>query len=164
MEMNPLPIFAQKDPSISAPSLQPSTAAAITAGKVNLSADNIWLWSRFCDVVWDTLAQGAARDLVSFRRACELIWPAFVQPIRGGVYAPRDFSRLMVAKRALFQDEAVLLPTIIVGGSENGLANESGGRFRASTSGMYVEISLSFSDASYSMVVEYYHRFGMTSD
>ena len=163
MEMNPLPIFSQKDPSSSSP-LQPSIAAAITAGEEESSADNIWLWSRFCDVVWDTLAQGAARDLASFRRACELIWPAFVQPIRDGVYAPRDFSRLMVAKRALFQDEAVLLPTVVVGGRPgNGLAQESDGQLRASTSGMYVDISLFVTDLT-QMVVNRFHRIGTTSD
>ncbi len=75
--------------------------------------DAIWLWSRFCDVVWDTLAKGAVRDIVSFRSICEKLWPVFVAPIVEGTYTPRDFSRLLIAKRGIFQDESVLVDGVV---------------------------------------------------
>ncbi|GAB7366633.1 hypothetical protein MBLNU230_g8617t1 [Neophaeotheca triangularis] len=75
--------------------------------------DKAWLWPRFCAAVWDSLAQHAARDLVSFRRLCDKLWRPFVQPIIAGDFGTRDFSRLLVAQRRLLQDETVLLDTII---------------------------------------------------
>lgn len=75
--------------------------------------DKAWLWPRFCAAVWDSLAQHAARDLVSFRRLCDKLWRPFVQPIVAGDFGTRDFSRLLVAQRRLLQDENVLLDSII---------------------------------------------------
>ncbi|KAK1078995.1 hypothetical protein LTR33_006765 [Friedmanniomyces endolithicus] len=75
--------------------------------------DKAWLWSRYCAAIWDSLAQNAARDLVSFRAICTKLWRPFVAPILAGDFGTRDFSRLLVAQRRLFQDETVLLDSII---------------------------------------------------
>ena len=75
--------------------------------------DDVWLWSRFCGAVWDSLGKGAARNVVGFRRTCERLWIPFVQPIRDGTFGMRDFSRLMVRNRGLFQAEAALIEGII---------------------------------------------------
>ncbi|KAK5122763.1 hypothetical protein LTR85_003678 [Meristemomyces frigidus] len=75
--------------------------------------DKAWLWPRFCAAVWDSLAQNAARDLVAFREVCHKLWRPFVAPIIKGDFGTRDFSRLLVAQRRLFQDESVLLDSII---------------------------------------------------
>lgn len=75
--------------------------------------DRAWLWPRFCAAVWDSLGQGAARDFVSFRDVCHKLWRPFVAPVIKGDFGTRDFSRLLVAQRRLFQDEGVLLDSVI---------------------------------------------------
>ncbi|KAK3700668.1 hypothetical protein LTR37_015857 [Vermiconidia calcicola] len=75
--------------------------------------DKAWLWPRFCAAVWDSLAQNAAKDLVSFRDVCNRLWRPFVAPIVKGDFGTRDFSRLLVNQRRLFQDESVLLEAIL---------------------------------------------------
>ncbi|KAF2478625.1 origin recognition complex subunit 5 C-terminus-domain-containing protein [Neohortaea acidophila] len=79
--------------------------------------DKSWLWPRFCAAVWDSLGAAAARDLVSFREACLKLWPAFVAPVVAGEFGTRDFSRLLVSQRRLFQDEGVLLHSILDAGA-----------------------------------------------
>ena len=74
--------------------------------------DSAWLWPRFCAAVWDSLAQNAARDLVSFRELCNKLWRPFVAPIVTGEYGTQDFTRLLVKQRLLFADESVLLDSI----------------------------------------------------
>lgn len=64
-----------------------------------------WLWNRFCGAVWDSLGQAAARDLVSFRAVCCRLWKPFVHPVVRGDCGPREFSKLMVKNRALFQSD-----------------------------------------------------------
>jgi origin recognition complex subunit 5 len=71
------------------------------------------VWSRFISVVWDSLAKHSGRDILSLRDICMKLWPSFTQPLRDGTYYPKDFSRLLVSKRTLFQDERVLVPSII---------------------------------------------------
>lgn len=75
--------------------------------------DNAWLWTRFCAAVWDSLAKSAARDVVSFRHLAEKLWRPFVASIIDGTYGTRDFSRLMVAKRGLFQSEDMLIDRVV---------------------------------------------------
>ncbi len=75
--------------------------------------DDLWLWTRFCGAVWDSLAKGAARDIVRFRQLAEKLWRPFVGPIVEGSYGTRDFTRLLVAKRSLFQDDDVLVESVI---------------------------------------------------
>jgi origin recognition complex subunit 5 len=70
--------------------------------------DRRWLWHRYCEVVWDSVGKGAARDLVTFRSVCYKLWWSFVQPIVDGQIGTRDFSRLVVSKRSLFQNEEIL--------------------------------------------------------
>ena len=76
-------------------------------------ADAAWVWPRFCAVVWDSLGRGAARDLVSFRAACEKLWWPFVQPVVDGQLGPREFSRLLVNRRHLFQSDEALVEKIV---------------------------------------------------
>ncbi|KAK3107961.1 hypothetical protein LTR53_017964, partial [Teratosphaeriaceae sp. CCFEE 6253] len=75
--------------------------------------DKGWLWPRYCAAIWDSLACNAARDLVSFREVCETLWLPFVAPIVKGDFGTRDFTRLLVAQRRLFQDESVLLDKLV---------------------------------------------------
>ncbi|MCJ1474996.1 hypothetical protein MMC13_003656 [Lambiella insularis] len=75
--------------------------------------DDAWLWSRFCGAVWDSLGKGVARDVISFRTVCERLWIPFVQPVRDRLYGPREFSKLLVRNRALFQNENALDERIV---------------------------------------------------
>jgi len=75
--------------------------------------DRAWLWPRFCAAVWDSLGQAAARDLRAFREVCHRLWRPFVGPIVCGDFGTRDFSRLLIAQRKLFQDESVLVAEIV---------------------------------------------------
>ena len=77
-------------------------------GDEEAAEDSILLWGRYCAVVWDSLAKGAARDLESFRVVCHKLWRPFVQPVVDGTFGTRDFSRLIVSRRAIFQSEDVL--------------------------------------------------------
>ena len=105
LSRSPLPIFPVSRPD--SPTASPSTPSA--GGE----EDSAWLWSRFCAAVWDSLAKGAARDLLSFESVCRQLWKPFVRPIQDGTYGTRDFSRLMVRNRALFQSEDVMLESIV---------------------------------------------------
>ncbi|KXT17976.1 hypothetical protein AC579_9614 [Pseudocercospora musae] len=75
--------------------------------------DKAWLWPRFCAAVWDALGHNAARDLAAFQATCHKLWGPFVAPVIKGDFGTRDFSRLVVAQRRLFQDESVLLDSIV---------------------------------------------------
>ena len=75
--------------------------------------DDAWLWSRFCGAVWDSLGKGAARDIVRLRIVCQRLWVPFVQPIRDGLSGTREFSKLLVRNRSLFQAESTLNERIV---------------------------------------------------
>lgn len=75
--------------------------------------DSAWVWSRFCAAVWDSLGKGAARDLESFRAACNKLWRPFVQPIVDGKFGTRDFPRLLVNRRPLLRSDDALLDGIV---------------------------------------------------
>jgi origin recognition complex subunit 5 len=75
--------------------------------------DDIFVWTRFLAVVWDTLAKSAARDLVSFRDAALGLWEEFVEPIVEGIWGTRDFSKLLVEQKSVFQREAVLVEGVV---------------------------------------------------
>lgn len=79
----------------------------------DLDPDAIWLWAQFCGIVWDTLAEAAANDLVGFRATCDKLWRPFVAPIVDGTYGPRDLSRLMISQRALFQTEDAVVESLV---------------------------------------------------
>ena len=86
--------------------------ASIDYTEEQAAEDDAYVWGRFCGVVWDTLAKGAARDLISFRNACNKLWTPFTAPIADGTFGTRDFARLMVSRRAIFQDECVLIHNV----------------------------------------------------
>lgn len=75
--------------------------------------DDAWVWGRFTAAVWDSLARGAARDLRSFKVVCEKLWTPFTAPIVDGTFGTRDFARLMVSRRTLFQSEDALISGVI---------------------------------------------------
>ncbi|CAG9973393.1 unnamed protein product [Clonostachys byssicola] len=77
------------------------------------SQEIVDLWPRFCAAVYDALVRSAARSLPAFRRACDTLWPRFVDPVEKGLYKPTEFSKLLVAGRTHFQDESVLNPSIV---------------------------------------------------
>ena len=86
---------------------------AINYTEEEAQEDNEWVWTRFCTAVWDSLAKGAARDIVSFKAACDKLWRPFVAPIVDGTFGTRDFSRLMVSRRHLFQSEDMLIESVV---------------------------------------------------
>ncbi|SPO05638.1 related to origin recognition complex subunit 5 [Cephalotrichum gorgonifer] len=71
------------------------------------------LWTRFCGAVHDSLAKSASRTLPSFRHGCHALWPRFVAPVLAGTHSSKEFSKLLIASRVHFQDEALLNPSII---------------------------------------------------
>lgn len=88
--------------------------SSTTSNPVVISDDDqSWLWTRFVTAVWDSIGQAAARDLISFRAVCEKLWNPFVKPILDGQYGPREFSKLMVKNRALFQSELPLKESVL---------------------------------------------------
>ncbi|KAI1657384.1 origin recognition complex subunit 5 C-terminus-domain-containing protein [Daldinia decipiens] len=70
------------------------------------------LWTRFTAAVHDALAKPASRSLPGLARSCAALWPRFTAPVAAGTHRAREFSKLLVAARAYFQDEAVLEPGI----------------------------------------------------
>ncbi|KAL8987711.1 MAG: hypothetical protein Q9169_008665 [Polycauliona sp. 2 TL-2023] len=76
-------------------------------------ADLDYLWPRFTAAVHDSLAQPATNTLPSLRTLCARLWPPFIAPILANQYSPREFSKLMVRNRHLFQSEDALKISII---------------------------------------------------
>lgn len=112
--LDPLDIFSSETPR----------DANYTAEEA--AEDNTWLWNRFCGVVWDTLAKNVARNVVRFRAICEKLWWPFVSSVEDGTFGTRDFSRLLVAKRGLFQGEEPLVDKVIerpAGGSRKAITH-----------------------------------------
>ncbi|KAH7117628.1 origin recognition complex subunit 5 C-terminus-domain-containing protein [Dendryphion nanum] len=75
--------------------------------------DDAWLWNRFLGVVWDSLSKHTGRDLVSFRNTSLRLWREFVAPIVDSTFGTRDFARLLINRRHLFQLEDAVLDRII---------------------------------------------------
>lgn len=71
------------------------------------------LWTRFVAAVYDSLGRGAAYDVVSLHALCEKLWPSFTSQIADGTLTTGDFAKLMVAKRALFQTEDMLVDSVV---------------------------------------------------
>ncbi|KAF2671896.1 origin recognition complex subunit Orc5 [Microthyrium microscopicum] len=82
-------------------------------GEEEASEDKAWLWPRYCAVVWDSIGKGAARDLRTFTLICYNLWRPFVQPIVDGTHGTRDFSKLLVSRRSIFQGDEALTGKII---------------------------------------------------
>ena len=47
------------------------------------------------------------------RSLCLRLWPKFVRPILDGTHSGKEFSKVVVVSKYLFQDEAALVPSII---------------------------------------------------
>ncbi|KAF1923733.1 uncharacterized protein M421DRAFT_425437 [Didymella exigua CBS 183.55] len=88
--------------------------------------DDVWLWSRFLGAVYDSLSKHTGRDLVSFHSTALRLWSKFVEPVVKGEFGTRDFSRLMVNRRHLFQGEEAVLDRIIKSGQTSNANAESG--------------------------------------
>ncbi|POR37802.1 Protein mms22 [Tolypocladium paradoxum] len=71
------------------------------------------LWTRFCAAVHDAFVRSASRTLPSFRDSCRALWPRFTAPVVAGTHSVKEFSKLLVAARGHFQDEALLNPGIV---------------------------------------------------
>ncbi|KAI0202546.1 origin recognition complex subunit Orc5 [Astrocystis sublimbata] len=84
------------------PSSLPNTTAQETSD----------LWTRFTAAVYDSLTRPAARTLPSLRAASASLWPRFTAPVAAGTHKAREFSKLLIAARAYFQDESILEPGI----------------------------------------------------
>jgi origin recognition complex subunit 5 len=44
---------------------------------------------------------------------CTRLYPSFILPLQNGTFTTREFSKLLVAQRSLFQSEKLLIPSII---------------------------------------------------
>ncbi|PMD17698.1 origin recognition complex subunit Orc5 [Hyaloscypha hepaticicola] len=69
--------------------------------------------TRFLSAVYDSLSKHSGRDILSFQHVAAQLWPRFIRPILSGELSPTPFSRLLLANRSLFQDDSVLIPSII---------------------------------------------------
>ena len=76
------------------------------------TSDDYFVYSRFLSALYDSLGRSATPDLPGFLRLVWVLYPRFVEPIMSGLIPARDFGRLLVRQRSLFQSEAVLLPSI----------------------------------------------------
>ena len=78
-----------------------------------VSEDDMWLYSRFLAALWDSLAKDTDRDVVSFEELAHKLWLPFIKPIHEKTYGAKDFTRLMIAQRPLFQSEDAVNESII---------------------------------------------------
>ncbi|KAF2734225.1 hypothetical protein EJ04DRAFT_577120 [Polyplosphaeria fusca] len=101
--LNPPKIFLEPPSLEQYPDYTPDVAAE----------DDEWLWNRFLGAVYESLSKHTGRDLVSFRNTSMRLWRDFVRLIVDGTFGTRDFSRLMVNRRHLFQGEDAVLDKII---------------------------------------------------
>ncbi|KAH0610798.1 uncharacterized protein H6S33_011225 [Morchella sextelata] len=77
------------------------------------AAEELYVWEKFCGTVWDSLAKGAARDIVQFRDAVESMWDQFVQPIARGQYGTRNFSQLYLLQKEMFRRESSIVTSVV---------------------------------------------------
>jgi origin recognition complex subunit 5 len=85
--------------------LKPVDEEEFDYGDEEETEDRGWLWPRYCTIVWDVMGKAAAKDVRRFRNVCHTLWRPFVQPIIDGKFGTRDFSKLAVSTRTLFQNE-----------------------------------------------------------
>ncbi|KAF2627071.1 hypothetical protein BU25DRAFT_368730, partial [Macroventuria anomochaeta] len=94
--------------------LTPPSAEKYPDGTPDPAAeDDAWLWNRFLGAVYDSISKHTGRDLLSFRSTALRLWREFVAPIVKCEFGTRDFSRLMVNRRHLFQGEEAVLDRIV---------------------------------------------------
>ncbi|KAF3070828.1 Origin recognition complex subunit 5 [Daldinia childiae] len=92
------------------------------------------LWARFTAAVHDALAKPASRSLPGLARTCAALWPRFTAPVAAGTHRAREFTKLLVAARAYFQDEAVLEPGITLAKGPISTATKTGEKEARSSS------------------------------
>lgn len=71
------------------------------------------VWQKFCATVWDSLARGAARDVVRFRAAVEANWPAFVQPLARGDFGLANYASLYLHHKDMFRRETSVTDSVV---------------------------------------------------
>jgi origin recognition complex subunit 5 len=103
MGHNPPKIFVSPPSEEQFPDYTPDLAAE----------DDDWLWSRVISALYDSLSKHTGRDLISFRSCATKLWRPFVEPVVSGQFGTRDFSRLIINRRHLFQVEDSVLDHII---------------------------------------------------
>ena len=91
-----------------------TTAGESDSSKQLKGTDDALLWKKFCLVVWDSLGKSAARDVRSFSQACRKLWKPFVQPVLDGQFHQTEFTRLMISRRHLFQNDEALVAHIVL--------------------------------------------------
>ncbi|KAK7752927.1 hypothetical protein SLS62_005086 [Diatrype stigma] len=102
---------SESDPP--APTANTTTTTTLPSLPNTTPQETADLWSRFAAAVHDALIRTAGpRTLPGLLRACRALWPRFTAPVAAGTHRAREFSRLLVAARVLFQDESVLQPGI----------------------------------------------------
>lgn len=79
----------------------------------NNAKEEMYVWERFCIAVWDSLAKGAARNIIQFREAVDKMWLQFIQPIVEGEYGTRNFSSLYLLQKDMFRRETNVIDSVI---------------------------------------------------
>ncbi|KAI1453814.1 origin recognition complex subunit 5 C-terminus-domain-containing protein [Annulohypoxylon moriforme] len=93
------------------------------------------LWTRFAAAVHDALSKPASRTLPGLARSCAALWPRFTAPVAAGTYRAREFTKLLVAARAYFQDEAVLEPGITLASKSTSTSTTNTSKPSSTTNG-----------------------------
>lgn len=75
--------------------------------------EELYVWEKFCGTVWDSLAKGAARNIIQFREAVDKMWLQFVQPIAKGEYGTRNYSSLYLLQKDMFRRETNVIDSVI---------------------------------------------------
>jgi origin recognition complex subunit 5 len=87
------------------------------SGDEDLTEEDIkedrYVWQKFCAAIWDSLAKGAARNVVQFRAIVEKNWLPFVQPIVEREFGTRNFSSLYLFHKDMFRRENTVIDTVI---------------------------------------------------
>lgn len=104
--------------------------------------ENLEIWTKFCASVWDSLSKHTERDILSFRALCKRLWTPFIQPLLQGTYTTKQFSKLFLAQRSLFQNENILIPNIVSDEALNlGSKPRSNGQLSSTNMGIWVGVS-----------------------
>lgn len=75
--------------------------------------EELYVWEKFCGTVWDSLAKGAARNIIQFREAVDKMWLQFVQPIAKGEYGTRNYSSLYLLQKDMFRRETNVIDSVV---------------------------------------------------
>lgn len=102
------------------PSSTPTSRASSDDGEDGDGSDSepdleeeLHVWQKFCGTVWDSLAKGAARNIVQFRAAVEKNWWPFIQPIARGEYGTRNYASLYLLNKDMFRREDTVVDNVL---------------------------------------------------